>query len=47
MLIFIGYNVIIFLCMSVRVRILYKIKVGVKFDCCGVVMKDEVKVVVN
>ena len=46
-LILTGYNATIFPCTSVRARILYKIKAGVKFDCRGVVMKDEVKVVVN
>lgn len=38
-----GYNATIFPCTSVRARILYKIKAGVKFDCRGVVMKDEVQ----
>ena len=38
-LILTGYNATIFPCTSVRARILYKIKAGVKFDCRGVVMK--------
>ena len=34
-LILTGYNATIFPCTSVRARILYKIKAGVKFDCRG------------
>lgn len=42
-----GYNTTAFPCTSARAGILYKVKTNTQYKCCGMVMKDEVKTIVN
>lgn len=42
-----AYNKTIFPCTTARAGVLYNVKARLQFDCIGVVMKDEVKIVIN
>lgn len=42
-----GYNTTAFPCTSARAEILYKVKAKFQFECRGMVMKDEVKTIIN
>ena len=42
-----GYNTTAFPCTSARAGLLNKVKSNVQFKCCGMIMKDEVKTIVN
>lgn len=42
-----AYNKTIFPCTTARAGVLYNVKLKIQFDCRGVVMKDEVKLIIN
>lgn len=42
-----GYNTTTFPCTTARAGVLYNVKAKLEFDCRGMVMKDEVKLVIN
>lgn len=42
-----GYNTTTFPCTSARAGIIYKMKSGLKFNCRGIAMKNEIKIIIN
>lgn len=42
-----GYNTATFPCTSAKAGVLYNVKANIQFKCCGMVMKDEVRIIVN
>lgn len=42
-----GYNTGTFPCTNAKAGVLYNVKANIQFKCCGMVMKDEVRIIVN
>ncbi len=42
-----GYNTATFPCTNAKAGVLYNVKANIQFKCCGMVMKDEVRIIVN